>query len=148
GGEPQLRAILDDFGKRFSKYVLNLSGHAHAYERTKPQAHVVHVTVGIGGSALEHTPTAWRRTGWNAPAPTPLRGLHHRFVKLIAQADGIALEAICAGVSLKEDNIRCGDGEIMDQTLIPAGGAPAVASARRPNERQQRGSAGGGDRSA
>ena len=27
GGEAQLRAILDGFGKKFSKYVLNLSGH-------------------------------------------------------------------------------------------------------------------------
>ena len=50
GSSAALRAILDGFGKRFGKYVLNLNGHTHAYERTKPQAHVVHVTAGIGAA--------------------------------------------------------------------------------------------------
>ena len=46
GGDPQLRAILDGFGKRFKKYVLNLNGHNHVYERTKPQNHVAEAAHG------------------------------------------------------------------------------------------------------
>jgi len=148
GGAPQLRAILDDFGKRFGKYVLNLSGHSHGYERTKPQAHVVHVIAGIGGGALEHAPTECLWTDCKTPSYVAFRAIHHGFVKLSVRADSIALEVECAGASPKDDNIRCPDGEIMDQVVIPAGSSVAVASARRGNERQQRGSAGGGDRSA
>lgn len=121
GGEPQLRAILDGFGKRFGKYVLNLSGHAHAYERTKPQGHVVHVTAGIGGGALEHAATECLWHDCKAPAFSAFRAIHHGFVKLTVRADGIALQAICAGVSPKEDDVHCSDGEIMDEALITAG---------------------------
>ena len=81
GGEPQLRAILDGFGKRFPKYVLNIAGHSHAYERTTPQAHVVHITAGIGGGPLEHArpsacgPTASsQRTSPTAPSTTATSG--------------------------------------------------------------------------
>jgi hypothetical protein len=147
GGAPQLRAILDDFGKRFGKYVLNLAGHSHGYERTKPQNHVVHVTAGIGGGALEHAATDCLWTDCKAPSYLAFRAIHHGFVKLTVREDGIALEAICAGATPKQDNIRCGDGEFMDQALIPAGSSTPVLSARRGGERQQRGSAGGGDRS-
>jgi len=118
GGEPELRAILDGFGKRFGKYVLNLAGHAHAYERTKPQAHVVHVTAGIGGGALEHASTDCRWRDCKPPAFSAFRAIHHGFVKLTVRADGIALEAICAGASPKEDSMHCAEGESMDTALI------------------------------
>ena len=121
GGEPQLREILDDFGKRFGKYVLNLSGHAHAYERTKPQGHVVHVTAGIGGGTLEHAATGCLWHDCKAPAFSAFRAIHHGFVKLTVRGNGVALEAICAGASPKEDSVHCGDGEILDQALIAAG---------------------------
>src|SRR5262249_9795472 len=62
GSELALRVILEGFGKRFRKYVLNLSGHSHVYERSKPQAHVVHITAGTGGGALRHAPTPRPRT--------------------------------------------------------------------------------------
>ena len=92
GGAPQLRAILDDFGKRFGKYVLNLAGHSHGYERTKPQNHVVHVTAGIGGGALEHAATDCLWTDCKAPSYLAFRAIHHGFVKLTVREDGIALE--------------------------------------------------------
>ena len=120
-GKAPLRAILDDFGKRFGKYVLNLAAHSHNYERTKPQAHVVHVTAGMGGAALERATTA---CGWpecKPPAFSAFRAIHHGFVKLTVRADGISLEAICAAKSAAEDTLRCTDGEIMDTALIPAG---------------------------
>ena len=121
GGEPQLRAILDDFGKRFSKYVLSLSGHNHHYERTKPQAHVVHVTAGIGGSALEHAGASCPWIDCKPPAFTAFRAVHHGFVKLLVRGDAITLEAVCAGASPAEDSMRCGDGEIIDTAILAAG---------------------------
>jgi calcineurin-like phosphoesterase family protein len=121
GGKPELRAILDDFGKRFRKYVLNLSAHSHNYERTKPQAHVVHVSAGIGGAALGRAPTECLWNECKPPAFSAFRAIHHGFVKLTVRAEAIALEAICAGASPGEDSVRCGDAEVLDQTIIPAG---------------------------
>ena len=120
-GNAQLRAILDDFGKRFGKYVLNLTGHNHGYERTKPQAHVVHVSAGIGGGMLEHEATECRWPDCKAPAYTAFRAIHHGFVKLAVHSDRIELEMVCAGASPSEENLRCGDGEILDEVTIPAG---------------------------
>jgi len=37
------------------------------------------------------------------------------------RGNGVALEAICAGASPKEDSVHCGDGEILDEALIAAG---------------------------
>jgi hypothetical protein len=135
GGEARLREILDGFGKRFGKYVLNLNGHAHAYERTKPQARVVHVTVGIGGGALEHASTSCFWTDCTQPPWVAFRAIHHGFVKLAVREDGLALEAICAASSPAEDSIRCLDGDIFDSTVIaparlPAGPAPRLTAAR------------------
>jgi len=121
GGNKQLRAILDDFGTRFGKYVLNLSGHNHGYERTKPQAHVIHISAGIGGGALEHAPTECRWKDCKTPANVAFRAIHHGFVKLTVSNEAIALETICAGPSPDEDNIRCDDGQIIDEVTIPAG---------------------------
>jgi len=120
-GKGQIRAILDGFGERFGKYVLNLSAHSHNYERTKPQAHVVHVTAGIGGGPLAPAPTACKWADCKAPRWVAFRAIHHGFVKLTVRTEGIALEAICAGASPTEDSIRCADGEIMDHALIAAG---------------------------
>jgi hypothetical protein len=121
GGEPQLREALDDFGKRFGKYVLNLNGHSHAYERTKPLAHVVHVSAGIGGSPLDHAATACGWIDCKPPSWSAFRAIHHGFVKLAVRAEGIALEMVCAGASPSEDSVHCADGEILDQTLIAPG---------------------------
>jgi hypothetical protein len=121
GGNSQLRAILDDFGRRFRKYVLNLSGHNHGYERTRPEAHVVHISAGIGGGALEHAPTECKWTDCKTPAFMAFRAIHHGFVKLAVSNEAIALQAICAGASPSEENIHCGDGEIIDEVTISAG---------------------------
>ena len=120
-GKSEIRAILDDFGGRFGKYVLNLSAHSHNYERTKPQAHVVHITAGIGGGALAPAPTACKFPECKPPAWSAFRAVHHGFVKLEARADGIALEMICAGATPAEDSVRCVEGEVLDQALITAG---------------------------
>jgi hypothetical protein len=130
GGDPQLRAILDGFGKRFKKYVLNLTGHSHVYERTKPQAHVVHITIGTGGGALEHAPTPCLWDVCKVPASTAFRAIHHGFLKISVQPTQLNVEAVCGPPSPGNEDIHCGDGEIFDQLSIPVGGAAAEPAAR------------------
>jgi hypothetical protein len=123
GGDPQLRAILDGFGKRFKKYVLNLNGHSHVYERTKPQAHVVHITVGTGGGALEHAATPCLWDVCKVPAFTAFRAIHHGFLKISVQPTQLAIEALCGPASPGNEDIHCGDNEVFDGIVIPVGGA-------------------------
>jgi Calcineurin-like phosphoesterase len=120
GGDPQLRRILDGFGRRFPKYVLNLTGHSHVYERTKPQAHVVHITAGIGGSALEHATTPCLWNDCKVPSYTAFRAIHHGFLKVAVRATSIQIDAICGPPSPGDNDIRCADGDMMDQTTITA----------------------------
>jgi hypothetical protein len=130
GGDPQLRAILDGFGKRFKKYVLNLTGHSHVYERTKPQAHVVHITAGTGGGALEHAPTPCLWDVCKVPAFTAFRAIHHGFLKISVQPTQLDVKAVCGPASQGNEDIHCGDGEIFDQITIPVGGAATGPAAR------------------
>jgi hypothetical protein len=131
GGEAQLRAILDGFGKKFSKYVLNLSGHSHVYERTRPQAHVVHVTAGIGGGALEHAATSCLWASCRPPPFSAYRAIHHGFVRLTADPTALKLAAICGPSAGTNDDVRCAEGEIFDEIAIPTGGSPPIAVSPR-----------------
>ena len=131
GGEPQLRAILDRFGQRFGKYVLNLNDHSHVYERTKPQAHVVHITAGIGGGQLEHGPTACLWDNCTPPPFTAYRAIHHGFIRVSASPDELHVEAVCGPGSPPNDDVHCVDGEILDDVTIPRGGLSSSAEPRR-----------------
>ncbi len=118
GGSAELRAILDGFGRRFPKYVLNLAGQARAYERTKPQAHVVHVTAGIAGAPLARVATD---CGWPDCKPSPFtafRALHHGLIKILVRPASLGIEAICAGQTRGEDELHCADGEILDSAAV------------------------------
>ena len=121
GGAPELRAVLDRFGKRFKKYVLNLSGQIQAYERSKPQAHVVHITAGLGETEPQRAPTDCFWKECKAPAFVAFRAIHHSVVKLSIRPSAITVEAICGPASPGSNDVHCAEGEIMDQTIIPAG---------------------------
>jgi hypothetical protein len=127
GSDLQLRAILDGFGKRFKKYVLNLNGHSHVYERTKPQAHVVHITAGTGGGALEHGPTPCLWDVCQPPAFTAYRAIHHGFLKITARPADLLIEATCGPPSPGNEDMSCAAGQIFDSVVIPVGGAVAEA---------------------
>jgi len=131
GGNEQLRGILDGFGRRFPKYVLNLAGHSHSYERTKPQAHVVHLTAGIGGGALEHSATPCSWPSCTTPTFTARRLLHHGFLELRVYGDVIRAETICGPATPTQDDLHCAEGEIIDSVDIPAAGEVKAASPRR-----------------
>src|SRR5262249_58667191 len=119
--ELQLRVILEGFGKRFRKYVLNLNGHGHVYERSKPEAHVVHITAGTGGGALEHADTPCLWTDCKAPPFTAFRAIHHGFLKIAVERDRLRVEVVCAAATPGGDDMRCAEGQILDHGLVAAG---------------------------
>jgi hypothetical protein len=47
-GDSGLQSIMAALGDAHSKYVLNLNGHSHDYERSRPQHGVTHITCGHG----------------------------------------------------------------------------------------------------
>jgi hypothetical protein len=118
GGEPALQRILGGFGARYPKYVLNLTGHSHVYERTRPQSHVVHITAGIGGSALEHAATSCLWNGCTPPTTTAFRAIHHGYLRVAVQPDSIRVEAVCGAASPGNNDVRCAEGEILDQVVV------------------------------
>jgi hypothetical protein len=129
-GDARLRKLLDGFGARFGKYVLNVSGHSHAYERTKPQAHVVHISTSAPTGELEHaaTPCSWPEC--KAPPFTAFRAIHHGFLRFSVQERSIKADAVCVASVSGRDEIRCIDGDIFDTVRIEAQPAKAVAGTR------------------
>jgi Fibronectin type III domain/Calcineurin-like phosphoesterase len=121
GGAARLRILLDAFGARYPKYVLNLTGHGGVYERTTPQARVTHVTAGGGGGDLPHadTPCAWPEC--TRPTFSAYRAIHHGFLRLVSRPTSLKLEAICGAAVQGRDDLRCAEGEIFDSVEIPAG---------------------------
>jgi PKD repeat protein len=70
-GEERLQGYLDQLGAAFPKYVLNLNGHSHDYERTLPSWGVVHVTAGASGSPLEYSDVPVAGCKWDGGCPAP-----------------------------------------------------------------------------
>ena len=117
-GSPSLRAILDSLGAHHDKYVLNLNGHCHDYERSTPQHGVTHVTVGIGGSTLE---TVAGTCPWTGGCPAPewcaYRAFHYGALRLTFDPTLIRGAVLCGPASTRDD-ISCSPGEAFDSFTI------------------------------
>jgi Calcineurin-like phosphoesterase len=108
-GESQLASILDSFGDRYSKYVLNINGHSHNYERFSPIHHVVHVTASGGGADLEPLSSVDKRTAF--------RALHLIHLRVDVTPTRMTLQAVC-GPATSNDQFRCTQGQIVDSYVI------------------------------
>jgi hypothetical protein len=119
-GDARLRRVLDGFGARARKYVLDLSGHGGAYERTKAVAHVVHIVTGPGAGPLDHadTPCFWPECA--LPDFMAFRAIHHSFLKLSVRPTALRVEAFCGATTPGRDDIHCTEGDIFDQFEIAA----------------------------
>jgi hypothetical protein len=104
-GESQLASILDTFGDRYAKYVLNINGPSHNYERFSPIHHVVHVTSGGGGASLEPLSSSDRRTAF--------RALHLIHLRVDVTPQRMRLEAVC-GPATSKDQFRCNEGDVVE----------------------------------
>ncbi len=131
-GEPQLREILDSMGARHDKYVLNLNGHSHNYERSHPQHGVVHVTAGTGGADLQETsnPECLWRGGCPPPAWSACRAMHHVVVGLRVASGRMEGTVLCGPRGDRDSNendISCARGSVVDSfTIFPRGSRPGT----------------------
>ena len=117
-----LRGILDNLGASYGKYVLNINGHSHDYERTLPQNGVVHITVGTGGSGVGGDDVACRWSTCPPPSWSAFRAVHTGALRLnfSATAEGkadIDGSFICGPASSRDD-VGCVMGEVLDSFSI------------------------------
>ncbi|MGH2652427.1 MAG: hypothetical protein ACRDHK_14585, partial [Actinomycetota bacterium] len=127
-GFPALQTILGALGATHGKYVLDLSGHSHSYERSHPQSGVVHVTAGIGGSNLEQSSGSclWPG-GCPPPSWTAFRAMHHGALRLRFTDASIEGTLFCGPPGDNGSNrndVTCAPGDILDSFVI--GAAPPV----------------------
>ncbi len=108
-GNAQLAGFLDALGSAYSKYVLDLSGHVHNYQRSHPLSGVVHVVSGTGGRTLDAS------TG--NPSWLAFRATHHGSTRLRFAADGIRGWLMCGPSSVLE-NVSCAPGTVIDSFFI------------------------------
>ena len=117
-----LKTILDGLGDGHGKYVLNLCGHDHSYERSSPQHGVVHVVVGTGHSS----PSTFSTT---QPSWSAFRAKQPGALKLRFTDAGITGEFICAPAS----SLCPAAGFVKDSfALAPAETTPPTVSITNP----------------
>ena len=137
-GDPTLASYMDALGTAHSKYVLDLNGHSHLYERTTPQHGVTHVTVGIGGATLEEESGSCRYYG-GCPPPSwsAFRAYHHGTLRLRVSAGALKGEAVCGPPGDSGSNyndITCAPGDVFDafefgsSDQAPVVSAPAISA--------------------
>lgn len=122
-GDLTLRAYLDALGASHSKYVLDLCGHSHDYERTYPQSNVTHITAGTGGAHLEGTGVLsclWKG-GCPPPGFTAFRAMHHVLVTLDFSPTAIAGRVLCGPPGDATNNLTdltCVQGAVLDTFTV------------------------------
>jgi hypothetical protein len=109
-GAATLAAAIDQLGATYPKYVLNLNGHSHDYERFAPISRVTHITSGGGGSGLE--------TPWMTSDPrTVYRAMRLEHLRVDVSPTALHIEAIC-GPSTRRDDVTCTPGSIIDAITL------------------------------
>src|SRR5260221_2199551 len=126
-GDPRYQSRLDGLASGHPKYVLNLNGHSHDYERTSPQSGVVHVTIGTGGFDLEQDGAClWAQPcDGTCPCPPPassaFRAMRWGPLRLHFTASGIEGSFICGPAGGGENDVSCTEGSVVDSlTISPA----------------------------
>ena len=139
-----IRGFLDTLGVHHSKYVLNLNGLSHDYERTWPQFGVTHITLGTGGSTLEmESGTCPWAGGCPPPAWSLVRAYHHGTLALEFGPTSIQARFLC-GPNSAHDDITCTTDQLIDMFAItgqgvagtppgPSGPEGLALAAVRPN---------------
>ena len=126
-GSASLQGYLDNLAATYTKYVLNLNGHSHNYERSKPQDGsgtnlygAVHITTGTGGSGLETELPACAWLQCSQPSWSATRFYHMGYLKLTFAASSITGTFVCGPDSLVDD-VVCTEGAALDSfVLTPA----------------------------
>jgi len=132
-GSTELRGYLEALSATHSKYVLDLCGHAHDYERTYPQAHITHLVCGVGGANLEGTDSV--ACLWNSGCPPPAwsayRAFRHATVQLRFTSTAIEGRVVCApdtNTHSEMIDLECEVGTVIDTFAIAAPPRPVPTS--------------------
>jgi len=141
-GDGTLKSYMDALGAGHSKYVLNLNGHSHDYERTKAQGGVVHLTVGTGGSSLEEDGSClWLMC--TQPSWSAFRAFHLGTLRLSFTSTSIHGDMLCGPSGGGTNDVSCASGNVIDSFVIgtdvttdapmPVAGADLAITRVRPN---------------
>ena len=103
-----------------SKYVLNVNGHSHNYERSYPKQGLVHITAGTGGSELEENETPCLFRVCPAPSWSAYRAMHFGVLKLHFTRSGIRGEFVCGPAGGGKNDIQCTPGGVVDRFTVLA----------------------------
>ena len=130
-GDPTLKGYLVYLGDHFSKYVLNINGHSHNYERTYPQHGVTHITAGTGGADLEQDGSclwlACAQPSWSA-----VRYMRQGVIKLIFGSTGIVGQFICGPAGGGVNDVTCNQGDVIDSFTIGTVSSPTASLSANP----------------
>ena len=118
-GDLVLRQYLERLA-RHPKYVLNLNGHSHNYERSLAQHGLVHVTAGTGGSELEENPTSCLFRVCPKPWWSAYRAMHFGVLKLHFIRNEIRGEFVCGPAGGGKNDVQCTPGSVIDRFTVPA----------------------------
>ncbi|HSX35776.1 MAG TPA: Ig-like domain-containing protein [Patescibacteria group bacterium] len=143
-GETALANYTAALHAKYSKFVLQLNGHSHDYERTDPASTggVTYITSGGGGGYLENGSCS---NGWNSvsgscnkPSWSVSRLMHYGVLKLTFSSTGIAGQYICGPNGGETVVDACTPGSVADSFTIgsvtapPPDTTPPVASITTP----------------
>ncbi|KAB2336140.1 hypothetical protein F7731_11600 [Cytobacillus depressus] len=120
GSNDSLANIMEGLAKKHPKFVLNLMGHDHHYERTDVSKTfgVHHVLIGTGGSDLySEKDSDCGFKNCTSPPWSAERFFHFGVVKLVFEEDEIKADFVC-GPAHKKENVQCNLGEIVDSFTI------------------------------
>ena len=118
-GEATIRVHLDALGDSHSKYMLNLNGHSHNYERSFPQHGVVHLTVGTGGASLEQDGTClWLTCA--QPSWSAFRVMRLGATVLQITDTEIRGQFLCGPPGGGTNDISCTPGTVLDSFTLTA----------------------------
>jgi len=118
-GDLVLRQYLERLASH-RKYVLNLNGHSHDYERSLPQHSLVHITAGTGGSELEENPTRCLFRVCPKPSWSAYRAMHFGVLKLHFTRSEIHGEFMCGPAGGGKNDVQCAPGNVIDRFTVPA----------------------------
>ena len=118
-GDVKLASILDGLGATFPKFVLNINGHSHNYERFQPISGVTHITDGAASSV--ETPYCC------TDSRSVFRALHLAHLRVDVSATGMRLQAVCDDPVSNQD-ISCAAGSVLDEYTIGTPPPPPPAS--------------------
>jgi hypothetical protein len=101
-----------------NKYVLNLNGHSHNYERSYPQQGLISITAGVGGSELEESPTNCLFRVCPKPTWSAFRAMHFGVLELFFTSSSIRGSFICGPAGGGKNDIECASGSVVDHFSI------------------------------